>query len=100
MQLNTAHLLARGNARMAAMLYAERFPNRYLPGHCMFVHKLASTVGRRDGWAAGCFGRIRARNKEGILQHFRGDLQTNIRAATNRLRIASHSDVWQVLHDS
>ena len=35
--MHLAYGAANGNARQAARLYQERFPNRYLPGHRMFT---------------------------------------------------------------
>ena len=39
---------ANGNARQAARLFQERFPNRYIPGHRMFsnLHQRLRDIGR------------------------------------------------------
>ena len=51
---------ARGNAREAARLYQEMYPNRYLPNHRMFtaIHQRLRENGR-FGVDRGAYGRPR-----------------------------------------
>ena len=46
--MHLAYGAATGNARQAARLYQERFPNRYIPGHRMFsnLHQRLRDNGR------------------------------------------------------
>ena len=66
---------ANGNARLAAKLYAERFPNRNLLNHSVFTRfhqRLRDTgrfgVNRRE--AGGILRLVSPEDEERILQHF------------------------------
>ena len=72
--MHMAYRAANGNARGIAMLYQERFPSRYLPGHCMIAnlhrqlreHESANENRR-------CFGRpreLRDAVEENLPQYF------------------------------
>lgn len=102
--MHLAYGAANGNARQAATLYQERFPNRYVAGHRMFasIHRRLCehgtfSVNRRD------VGRPRAVRdviEEDVLEYFRNRPRSSTRAAARDIGIPNHVDVWNVLHDN
>ena len=90
---------------MAARLYQERFSNLCLPWHRMFPishQRLRDTDSlSANRMAVGRPGLIRAEtNDEEVQQYSPENPRTSIRAAANRQRIASHSEVLRVLRDN
>ena len=102
--MHLAYGAANGNARQAARLYQERFPNRYLPGHRMFtaIHRRLREHGSFTGRMAMA-GRprgVRDIIEEDVLDYFRNRPRSSTRAAARDMGIPNHMDVWRVLHDN
>ena len=73
--MHMAYGAANGNVGGAAMLYQERFPNRYLTGHRMFanLHRWLREHGSfNENMRGFCRPReIRDAVEEDVLQYFR-----------------------------
>lgn len=95
--------VADGNARLAARLYAERFPNRRHPSHKVFVavHNRLRESGQLKG-NMNVTGRPRSvrnvRFEEAILQQIEENPSTSTRAIAQGM-FSTKSTVWNVLHE-
>jgi hypothetical protein len=102
--MHLAYGAADGNARRAARIYQERFPNRQVPGHRMFtnLHRRLRETGRfsANRVNAGRPRRIRLDVEEEVLEHFHHNPRTSTRAAAVALGIRDHSAVWRVLNEN
>lgn len=101
-ELADMHLMygtARGNARLAARLYHEMFPQREVPRSDFFarlhmrLRENGSFNAIRDG-----VGRPRHPEEERILEHFHENPRDSTRSAAQRLGIRNHTTVWRALH--
>ena len=95
--MHLANGAANVNARQAARLYQERFPNRYLPGHRMFtsIHRRLREHGSFTGRmaVAGRPRGVRDIIEEDVLDYFRNKPSSSTRAAARDMGIPNHMDV-------
>lgn len=90
----------RGNARQAAILYRDRFPNRNVPNIRTFtaIHRRLRETGafkvtRPDAGRQ----RVHFEQEQEILQYFEVNPQASCRSCADNLGNVSHVAVWNVL---
>ena len=92
--------LADGNARQAARLCQERFPNRYIPGHRMFsyLHQRLRDNGKFEINRRDAGRQRRVDVEEAVLDYFHRNPRASTRGAAEALGLQNHWEVWSVLN--
>ena len=93
---------ADGNARRAARMYQERYPNRQVPDHRLFtaLHRRLCENGSfsANRVDAGHPRQFDLDQEDDVLEHFRRNPRTSTRAAATSMGIQDHTAVWRVLN--
>lgn len=94
---------ARGNARAAARLYRERFPERRHPHYSTFIdtHRRIRETGTVEANKRSCGVTRRVRGEENVqevLDRFADNPSTSTRAICHELNL-SQSSVWRIAHE-
>ena len=100
--MHMAYGAANGNAREAARIYQQRFPNRYHPDHRVFtrIHTRLCETGSVQVRREGTLGGPAAWNvdaEEEVLEYFRNHPTRSTREAENLLHIP-HTTIWRILN--